>query len=383
MYFQDDIKVTRRLMLNLGFRYERLGDITDALGRMGDFDVSHADPNPAAGGTVAGYVVPSNYSGPVPAGVIKSSNASAVNGEGQNTLNPRVGFAWQPPGTNRLALRGGYGVYHSRSTGQTLIQLVTSPPFADFRLQLGPDNVQSTNQVPFGLDVPTFPFFVPYSPSTSNSIETFARNFRPPMIQQYSLNLQAEITQSLTLEVGYSGARGLHLTDNRSVNQAGIASPDDPIRGQTTNTLDNLSLRIPYVGWSASSLTQIESEGQSWYNALLVGLNKRFSRGLQFQASYTFAREMSTNADANMAGAGGNSIGNQNDPRQRYGLDDFDSPASVRYQLRLRISKSQGQDVVARRGSGWLVRRGRHHHPGGPVPFSPVQQQHQRIRNCR
>ena len=326
VYFQDDIKVTRRLMLNLGFRYERLGNLTDALGRLGDFDVSRADPNPPVGGSVAGYVVPSNYSGQVPAGVIKSSNASAVDGDGQNTLNPRVGFAWQLPGTDRLVLRGGYGIYHSRSTGQTLIQLATSPPFAEFRLQLGPDNAQSSNQVPFDLNVPTFPAFVPYSPSTSNAIETFARNFRPPMIQQYSLNLQSEITQSLILEVGYSGARGSHLTDNRSANQAGIASPDNPIRGQTTNTLDNLSLRIPYEGWSASSLTQIESEGQSWYNALLVGLNKRFSRGLQFQASYTFAREMSTNADANMGGAGGNSIGNQNDPRQRYGLDDFIRP---------------------------------------------------------
>ena len=337
----------------------------------------------AAGGSVAGYVVPSNYSGQVPAGVIKSSNASAVDGDGQNTLNPRVGFAWQLPGTNRLALRGGYGIYHSRSTGQTLIQLETSPPFAEFRLQLGPDNAQSTNQVPFGLNVPTFPFFVPYSPSTSNSIETFARNFRPPMIQQYSLNLQAEITQSLILEVGYSGARGSHLTDNRSVNQAGIASPDDPIRGQTTNTLDNLSLRIPYEGWSASSLTQIESEGQSWYNALLVGLNKRFSRGLQFQASYTFAREMSTNADANMGGAGGNSIGNQNDPRQRYGLDDFIRPH--RFVINYDYEFPGPKDKTSWRGEllgGWSV-AGVTTIQAGQYLSVLYNNSHQRIRNCR
>lgn len=324
VYAQDDIKLTRRLTLNLGLRYDRLGDLADALGRNASFDSSLANPNPPTGGTIAGTTLPANYSGgPIPPGAKQLGNDYGINGVGQNTWNPRLGFAWQLPHTDRVVLRGGYGIYHSRSTGQPFIQLLTAPPFGQIREFVLQSNASANEAVPFPLSVPTFPAFVPYSPTTSDSISVFDPNFRPPLIQQYSLGVQVQLTPSMALEVGYSGERGLHLIQERSINQADLASPSDPIRGQTTNTLANIPLRVPFEGWSPSNMIQIESAGASWYNALLVGLNKRFSHGLQFQASYTFSRDLSTAYGSTTGPNGGDAVGNQDDPASRYGPDDF------------------------------------------------------------
>jgi len=323
-YVQDEFKITSRLTLNLGFRYDRLGDLADSKGRNSSFDASLAERNPPAGGTLAGTTVPSNYSGgAIPDGVTKLDNDFGMNGDGQNTWNPRLGFAWQLPHTNRLVLRGGYGVYHSRYTGQPFIQLLTAPPFAQIRQLVGQGNAAASNQVPFDLNVPTFPAFVPYSPDTQNTITVFDPHFRPPVTQQYSLGVQTEIARGLVLEVGYSGARGLHLIRQRSINQADLASSSDPVRGETTNTLANIPLRVPFQGWNSVNMQQIESAGASWYNALLVSLSKQLSHGLQFQASYTFARDLATDATTSTGPNGGVSIGNQNDSTQRYGPDQF------------------------------------------------------------
>lgn len=335
-YAQDDIKVTPRFTLNLGLRYDHLGDMADDLGRNASFDFSAANPNPPADGTIQGTVLPSNFSGPIPAGARKSDNAFGMNGDGQNTWNPRVGFAWQLPHTDRLVLRGGYGVYHSRFTGQPFFQLIAAPPFAQVRVGgalaplFGGTYVNATEQVPFELQTPTFPAFEPYSPTTNNTLTVFDPKFRPPIIQHYSLGLQSELTKNTVLEVSYAGARGLHLIRLRSVNQAQIATAANPIRGETTNTLFNLPQRVPFQGFGPSGAQQLESAGASWYNGLLVSLNHRFSHGLRVQGAYTFAKSLATDATTQLGAVsaaddpnGGGVTGDQNNVRQRYGPDGF------------------------------------------------------------
>ena len=124
----------------------------------------------------------------------------------------------------------------------------------------------------------------------------------------------------MMLEVGYIGTRGLHLMQEMLPDQA-LDATVTPIRGQTTNTLANLPLRVPYQGFSIGSWRQINSEGASWYNGLEASLTKRFSRGLQFLASYTWAKELSTDFASSTAPNGGPSAGNQYVQHDRYGPD--------------------------------------------------------------
>ncbi len=329
-FVQDDYRIRRRLTLNVGLRYERLGHFGDELGRSASFDVSKANPTPPSSGTLEGYIVASNFSATLPPGVTRSDNTFGNYGEGQNALAPRIGFAWQIlPTTNRLALRGGYGVYYSRPTGQVYTQSVLAAPFSLTRMRIGLANADATFQAPFAQPFPTpasFPLFVPYSPSTTNAVNTLSPDFRPAMIQQFSLNTQAELHRGWLLETGYVGSRGTRLQRFRSLNQALDASPSNPIRGATSNTLANIGLRVPVPGIRPSFLRVIESEGSSWYNAFQASLTKGLSHGLQFLASYTFSKALDTDgADINSTSAGTSlTLGDQNSPASRWGRASFD-----------------------------------------------------------
>ena len=329
-FAQDDYRVRRSFTLNIGLRYERLGQFADNLGRNASFDIRRADLNPLPGGSTAGYVVASNFQGPLPPGVLRANNKFGNDGEGQNTIAPRLGFAWQFwPSTSRLVLRGGYGTYYSRPTGQAYYQNVFGAPFSVFRLNAAQSNADATLQSPFPQPFPTpesFPQFPAYSPSSTTTIYSLAPGFRSAIIQQYSLNLQAELHDAWLLEIGYVGTHGTHLVRQRSLNQALSASTHNPIRGETTNTFANIPLRVPILGVPPDSLQEMESEGSSWYNGLEVSLTKRLSHGLQFLASYTFSKILDTDgADINSTSSGNAlTLGDQNSPRQRWGRASFD-----------------------------------------------------------
>lgn len=328
-FAQDDYRILNSLTLNVGLRYEHLGQFADKLGRNSSFDIGRADPNPPPNGSVAGYMVASNFPGVPPRGVLRANNAFANDGAGQNTIAPRIGFAWSLPGSSRAALRGGYGIYYSRPTGQAFYQNVFGAPFSLIRASVGEANVSATFQAPFAQPFPTpdsFPMFPAYSPTSNTTIYTVAPGFRPAMIQQYSLNVQMELHQDWLLEIAYVGTRGTHLMRQRSLNQALPASADNPIRGVITNTVANIPLRVPILGVPPDSLQEMESEGSSWYNALETSLTRRLSQGLQFLASYTFSKTLDTDgADINSTSSGNAvTLGDQNSPRQRWGRASFD-----------------------------------------------------------
>ncbi|HEU4766037.1 MAG TPA: carboxypeptidase regulatory-like domain-containing protein [Pyrinomonadaceae bacterium] len=323
-YVVDDVRVSSSLTLNLGLRYERMGHFADELGRNASFDFDLVNPNPPVSGTLAGYVVANNFPGTVPAGVSQSDNAFAIRGLSQNNFAPRFGFAWRLPQSfvDQAVLRGGYGIYYTRSTGSPFLQQFTAPPFASLTLNF-PNTGGAGFDNPFR-PAPTFPFFPAYSPTTSIGFQAVAQDYRAPVTQQYSLNTQVAFANDFLLEVGYVGSRGTHQIAPRLPNQALSADESAPIRGQTNNTLANLPLRLPYVGFSPTGLIVIDSRESSWYNSLQVSLLKRFSKGIQFQAAYTLSSALNTNALNTLAAGGGvAATGNQRSKNANYGPSDF------------------------------------------------------------
>jgi carboxypeptidase family protein len=326
-YLQDDIKLTKSFTLNLGVRYERLANLGDQLGRNSGFDIALADRNPPAAGTIAGYVVSKNLPGDVPAGVTQLDNTYGIRGEHEHNFGPRIGFAWRLPDsvlplTERMVLRGGYGIYYSRATGQPFIQLAAAPPFALVRQLQNAPNASASIANPFRPE-PAFPQFPAYSPTTQQTISYINQGYRPPVTQQFSLNLQTDLGHDFLLETGYVGARGTHQIQNRSPNQALLASPSNPIRGETTNTFANIGRRVPFPGFAAPGLNDIDSSASSWYHGFDASLTKRLSKGLQFLAAYTFSHAYSTSGRSTQAAGASGIFGNQNDPRANYGRSDF------------------------------------------------------------
>ena len=329
-FAQDDYRIENTLTVNLGIRYERAGQFADKLGRSASFDFSRAVRDPPTAGSLDGYLVASNFPGAPPAGVTRVSNEFGTYGEGQNAIAPRVGFAWQMlPRTTRLVFRGGYGIYYSRPTGQAFTASVLTAPFGFTRTRTGPGNAAATLQSPFAQPFPdsnSFPMFPPYSQGTNASINVLAPNFRPAMVQQLSLGTQAELHKDWMVEVAYVGTRGIRLQRFRSLNQALDASNGNPIRGVTSNTVANISLRVPIPGILPDSFREMESAGSSWYNGLEASLRKQSSNGLQFLATYTFSKTLDTDG-ANINGTSGANtltLGDQNDPWQRWGRASFD-----------------------------------------------------------
>ncbi|MGH9534932.1 MAG: carboxypeptidase regulatory-like domain-containing protein [Terriglobales bacterium] len=324
-YLQDNYRIRPSLTLDLGLRYEFQGAIGDALGRQSTMDLAAVNPDPPPGGTVAGYVVASNFSGAVPAGVLRSGNTSALDDRGENAWEPRLGFAWRLPHLRRLVLRGGYGVYLTRTTGEPYVQLLSAPPFGEYRqLAYFPPATPNDALPP----APSFPQFLPYSPTTALSPILFAPDDQPARSRDYALNLQAELARDWLLEIGYQGVQADHLSLGQLFDQALDATPSRPVRGLTANTAANLPERLPYEGFAPNGALEIESSGRSSYNALEVSLEKRFSHGLQLLAAYTWAAALE-NDPGYVTGAqldGGKLVGNQNDPSANYGFDPFIRP---------------------------------------------------------
>jgi hypothetical protein len=288
-FIQDDYKITSRLTLNLGLRYEHIGALGAANGT-GNVDISKLNPNPGPEGSLDGYLVSSNYKGPpIPAGVIQGKNTFGFNGDGQNTWNPRLGFSWLVPGSTRFLLRGGVGMYHTTTEGQMNLQTSAEAPTGIWSVLTGAYNGASTDAYPFPVP-PTFPVFTPYSPYTDFTMDALAMDWRPPTTYHYSLGEQTELPFGITLDVTYSGARDLHTILGRSINQAALASPENPIRGVTTNTVANIPLRAPTRGWTANTMYYFATAGQAWYNSLQATLTQRIKRTLQYQAAYTWTR---------------------------------------------------------------------------------------------
>ena len=337
-YVQDNFRVASRLTINWGVRFERLGDYDEITGKNVNLDLSKMDPNPPPSGTLAGYTVPSNFTSTVPPGVIKAGNTLGITGQGQNGIEPRIGFAWQLPRTNRVVLHGGYGLFRSHNGGVGLSQSVFSPPFSAVGFWYGTTNAAATAQNPFPSSLPTLPAWVPYSPSTSQEWEGLDQDYQPALWHRYSSDLQMQLARDFTLDVGYVGGRASKLVSYTLVDQAELASPTNPIRGQTTNTIVNIPLRVPYEGFSPSGMLLFQPIAIARYNALQASLSKRFSSGLQFLASYTFARDLTDLPGVVTGGGFGGSIyGDQTHPMLGYGPDTFIRPhrfvVSYLYQL--------------------------------------------------
>lgn len=345
LFVQDDWKIAPKLTLNLGVRYELDPPFYDTRGRIATFDPLLYRPRMQV--TAFG-----NPIGPPIGGIVQAGNAIAeydladvpnvgkrvVKSLDPNNFGPRVGFAYSPFKSNSVVFRGGYGIFYSRASFQYTVVSMFFPPAYNVVATSAPGVLND----PFP-SIPSQTEFPGIFPGALLFGTIFDRNLRTPYIQQFNASAQFSLSPSTLFEAAYVGTRGLNLFRQSLINQAYLASPQNPIRNAvtgsliTTNTPANAQLRAPFQGASVGVIfTQNQTVAQSTYHSLQASLSRRLSAGLQFLASYTFSKSID-NGSGIGGGAGVTGTltsdfindtsafdGDQRDNRSNRGVSDFD-----------------------------------------------------------
>lgn len=326
-FIQDDVKLTSTLTLNAGIRYEVFGPPSEIHGRLVTFDPTIAALSVPASGSLSGFVVSSNFPGPVPTGVMKSGTRGLWP-TNYGDVSPRFGFAYRLSQHPEIVVRGGYGIYFDRLSGGLAENLVGQAPFSTSQFFSGSQNGDASLQEPFNPLLPSvssYPIFLPRIPGGGPTVVGLSTHMTDPYTEEYNLNTQIGLGWNALAEIGYVGTRSLHVAGCSEFNQSLLATPGNPVYGETANSVGNVVQRAPYQGIAPGSL-ECQSAYDANYNSLQASVTRQMSHGLQFLGSYTWSRSLDETS-----GSSGSQVfelwlltNNQHDPRQSYGPTDFD-----------------------------------------------------------
>jgi hypothetical protein len=357
LFLQDDWKVSPKLTLNLGLRYELDLPPYDTRGRLSTFDPTLYRPRSLLGPPI-GFVQAGNVIAQYDLPELPKVEKRVVNSIDPNNFAPRLGFAYSPIASGRLVVRGGYGVFYSRASN---LYLLTTAQLAPYYLT-GRRNDRPLFADPF-VEAPSLDKFPIFVEGIDLANHVFDRNLRTPYLHQYNTSVQYAVGTNLLLEAAYVGTRGLNLFRVVGINQARLASPEHPVINDvtgeviTTNTPTNARLRAPFQGVTTNAPSGLnQTTGQSSYNSLQLSLTKRLSQGLQFLASYTYAKSLDNTSSGNGNGVTNEVAliaGNQLDNRANRGVSAFDR--THRFVLSYLWDLPQPAFALTSRAARWLL----------------------------
>jgi hypothetical protein len=307
-YAQDDFRVSARVTINVGLRYEYFAPYTELRGHLANLDVSP--------GFTAVAVVTSGengpYSGALPSSIVRPS---------PRDLSPRFGLAWRPFPKRNTLIRSGYSIFYSGSSyAQIANQMAAQPPFATSA------SLTTSTAAPLTLQDG-------FATSATTLTNTYAidPNFRIAYAQTWNLTIQHTLPHGLVVDTEYIGTKGTHL---------GIM--ENPNR--STSSIANGGLKIN----NATSFSYQTQGANSHYHAAQVRVTRRLSRSVSANSLYTFAKGID---DASSFNATGGTVVQFLDNRGlERGLSTFD----VRHNLNagFQLSSPVGVRGLLRNG-GW------------------------------
>jgi hypothetical protein len=394
LYVNDNFKIRSNLTLTAGLRWDDDGPFTEKYGRLTAFN-SSLYAYDAASDTITGSGLE-----------IAGNGSNSLMKQGQWGFAPRIALAWSP--RPKFTVRAGYGIYYDR--GQLFSYF--SPPAGSgyngpFGVTLAPPFVEpirakrgATLSAPFGTTEPppppgntaAFLALLPNLSQTSSGYWPSGNYFGPflfggydihnklPYTQNWTLDLQYQLSNNWLFDVSYVGNHGSHEAMPAPFNQALLATPQNPVNGQTysygglspysvCNTyyngytpLDteplcpppyyagNAEVRVPYIGYDMNSVLY-EAEGVSNYNALQAQVRKRLSNGLQFTASYTWSHALDEQSGLGLFVTGNNPL----IPRSNYGSADFDQTNVLLVNYSYALPKMVQSKAFSQLVNGWTI----------------------------
>jgi hypothetical protein len=282
-YFQDDYRVTGRLTVNAGVRYSLFRQPYDANHLLTNFDPALWNPAKAPLIDRSGNIV-ANTGDPLN-GIIVNGGTSPygakVENENLHNFAPRIGFAWDPFGKGRTAIRSGYGIsYDSTLVGIYEQNTFANPPYvntisiANTRLENPTAGVVVISAAPKSLHGTPLPASTPYT-------------------QQWSFDVQQQLWRSFVVDVGYYGSKSTQLLGIVDMNEVppGLGVASGILTGAATSATAPLLNQIrPFRGYT--SINSVENWFNSNYNSLQVSMQKALRANSSLRLSYTWSKVM-------------------------------------------------------------------------------------------
>jgi hypothetical protein len=392
-FIQDDFKVTPKLTLNLGLRYEVQTPFLEDFRRIASWSPTQPDPLSGLNGA---YTFAGNCS--------ICTGRSYFGSIDWKDFGPRIGFAWQP--LNKWTLRGAYGIFYSPDTQEDFGLPTPSFPWAG-TYSLGANPINPWQGI-FNWDngFPTNAFVPPtfnrsYADNIGGATMIDPNYDKIPYVQQWNLNVQRELPGSIVLDVGYVASKGTRLKDSALavVNQlhpSVLAQFGTTLNSTVASAADAAKYGIPYPypgfsGTVASALRtypQIRANntianygaplGFSTFNSLQITANKRFSKGLSVYADYVWSKGLSNGDTSACQGCAGNA-----GPLDYYNLKlekapiTWNQPAVFKALINYQLPVGRGQPLFSRApkavdtviggwGMAWIL----NYASGTPLGFS-------------
>jgi hypothetical protein len=318
-FAQDDWKVTPRLTLNFGFRYELHPPLKEI-----HYDTAAFDPNYSSNGVSGAVVVPNaqalTYTDPLFAQSIAPTPILTAAQDGipaklrytaYGDYGPRIGFAWRP--FAKTVIRGGWGRFIESPLGFSLVSgwsvSASFVPYYYNDYSTNPDGSQ-------GAPLLSFPSPFPSDRSTPGAASfyyAFPIHYKDPSVQQWNLTYERDLGFRTGLRLSYVGSHGSNLESMEDLNQ--VPASTTPYTGATR----------PYQDWQV--LQSVYNADVSNYNSLSAVIEKQTGNGLSFQSSYVFTRDLSDEggaAPSALVGAGGNFLTDRFHPLLDYGNVVYD-----------------------------------------------------------
>ncbi len=280
-FITDNYKVSKRLTLDVGFRFEWNGTPTEGANRLINF-------------------LPSSAS------LVQINTNGYDQAYNQNyNYEPRVGLSWDAYGNGRTILRGGYGIMADQPTLNAVTGLAGNPPLAI------PVSYTAAATLP-----PAFVGNV-FQSAGATGLAPSAVNTRltNAYTESYNLNLQQQFGPDTVMQIGYIGSVGRHLRLRRNINQPTFNGTNRPFATIASDSPIDPNSKVGNIAY-------VDSQSYSDYNALWFTIRRNLRHGVELNSTYTWSKSMDLNS---LGSQGGYTLQDNFNPRGDYGLSDFDA----------------------------------------------------------
>lgn len=314
IFAQDDYRIFRNLTLNLGLRW--------------DVQTSPTDPKDRQSTFIAGQK--STIYPTAPTGLLVVGDKGVDRGivaTRWHHVSPRVGFAWDPFGNGRTAVRGAFGLFFGSVSGNEWNGVSNFQPFA---VRNRYSFIKSMTDI-YG-DARSFPNGNPYpyvydpknprpfiSPAQVQGIDL---DYQWPYVYQTNFSVQQQVTNSIAVSVSYVGSFSHDVPFAPDINYPIYATATSPVNGVTTSTTSNYDSRRPIQG-GLGIINLIQSKQRANYHGLQITGEKRLSHQFSVKAFYTWSKTLSS-ASVNNSGAVIGTAQDFNRMQDEYGSSDTD-----------------------------------------------------------